>query len=82
VAPLSSHELFITKSLSLCELYFKYFKQRTVLHLKLWAIRMCATLFFSKLRSNPCAKLDINLLYIELCIVMRIVVSLRYQEWS
>jgi hypothetical protein len=51
-------------------------------YLKSWAISMCATLFTSELRSNPCAKLDINLLYIELCIVMRIVVSLRYQEWS
>jgi hypothetical protein len=57
-------------------------KLRTVLYLKSWAIIMCATLFSSKLRSNPCAKLDINLLCIELCIVMRIAVSFRYQEWS
>jgi hypothetical protein len=30
-------------------------KLRFVLYLKSWAISMCATIFSSELRSNPCA---------------------------
>jgi hypothetical protein len=57
-------ELFVIKSLSFFE---PCFQLRTVLNLKSWAINMCATLSSSKLRSNPCAKLDIRLLYAESC---------------